>query len=178
MNQLEEVAWKKDETPYLVFSCTKCNGFTYAKTTQKQKRCPRCGRVHTVSKILDSGEIINGISAAVDRVKEKQHELAIKELGAPPEFSSLGDFRLHSSLKTKKREIETCGEEGDYIPQFKKILIDLVELYTKVPYFVFEIFAENYNIPEPELKILLHSFQKKGVIIQDDQDYMYRINLD
>ena len=44
-------------------------GFTYAKTTQKQMKCPRCGRVHLVSKILNSGEIIIGISAAVNHVR-------------------------------------------------------------------------------------------------------------
>ena len=117
MNQLEEVAWKKDETPYLVFSCTKCNGFTYVKNTQKKKKCPRCGRVHVVSNISNRGEIINGISAAVDRVKEKQHELAIKELGSSPEFRSLNDFKITLTAKSSKDEIGQ-EEEDVYIHRF------------------------------------------------------------
>jgi len=149
----------------------------YVKQTQKTKKCLRCRRTHKVSDINNSGEIVKGMTRVVETVKEKQHELAIKELGTAPEFRSFGDFRLHNLSRNKKKEVETFREEIDYLPQFKKMLIKLVELYTKVPYFAFEIFAENYNIPKAELKILFHFFQKKGVILRDS-DYAYRINLD
>ncbi len=175
MNQLEEVAWEKDETPYLVFSCTKCNGFTYAKTTQKHKKCPRCGRVHLVSKILGSGEIINGISAAVDRVKEKQHELAIKELGAPPEFRSFNDFTIPSNIKSSRDE-KGQGEDV-YIHKFKKMLIKLDEMYKELPFYVIEFMADNYGIPSSEVKILTRFFQKEGILIRKANSY-YIVKID
>lgn len=175
---MEDVEWKRDETPYIVFACKKCKQFMYVRQTQKTKKCLRCGRTHTVSNIINSGGVVNGMTNAVEAVKEKQHELAIKKLGTVPGFSSFGDFRLQIPLRPKKKTVEPSGVENDYLPQFKMMLSELSELYTKIPYFVFEIFAENYNIPETELRILIHSFQKKGVIIRNKQDYVYRIKLD
>ena len=72
---IEEIAWKKDETPYIVFSCSKCKQFTYTKTTQKLKKCVRCGRTHIVANIEEQGEIVYGISKAVELVKIKQNEM-------------------------------------------------------------------------------------------------------
>ena len=83
---MEEIAFKKDESPYLVFTCKKCRQYSYVKTTQKTKKCLRCGRTHQVKDILSLGEIIYGMTAAVEVVKQKQTELAI------PEFRSEGDF--------------------------------------------------------------------------------------
>ena len=65
---MEEAAFKKDETPYLIYESSKCRQFMYVKTTQKGKKCLRCGRTHVVSKIIDSGEIVYGMSAAVAEV--------------------------------------------------------------------------------------------------------------
>lgn len=174
---MEEIEWKRDETPYVIFACKKCSQFMYVKTTQKTGKCLRCRQTHTVSNILNIGEIVNGMTNAVEAVKEKQHELAIQELGAPPEFSAYGDFKPQTSSRTKKKKVEQSGVEDEYLPQFKKMLIELVDLYTKIPYFAFEILAENYKIPSSELKILIHSFQKKGVIIRNKEDYMFRIKL-
>ncbi len=171
---MEDGEWKRDETPYIVFACKKCKQYMYVKHTQKTKKCLRCGRTHKVSDISNSGEIVNGMTAAVETVKEKQNELAIQELGSAPGFNAFGDFKPHAPKKPKKRKIEHSGKADDYILQFQKMLIKLEDLYTKVPYFAFEILAENYNIPDSELRILIHSFQKKGIIIRDS-DYMYRI---
>jgi len=175
VNQLEEVAWKKDETPYLVFSCAKCNGFTYVKTSQKRNKCPRCGRLHLVSNILGKGEIINGISAAVNHVKEKQNELAIKELGAPPEFRSFNDFKVGTIVKSSKDEIGQ--EEEVYIYRFKKMLIKLAEMYKEFPFYVIEFMADNYGIPSSEVKILTRLFQKEGILIRKANSY-YIVNID
>jgi len=176
VNQLEEVTWKKDETPYLVFSCTKCNGFTYAKTTQKQKKCPRCGRIHLLSNILNSGKIINGISAAVNHVKEKQNELAIKELGAPPEFRSFNDFTIAPTAKSSRDEIGQ-EEEDIYIHKFKKMLIKLAEMYKELPFYVIEFMADNYDIPTSEVKILTRLFLKEGLLIRKANSH-YIVRLD
>jgi len=173
---LEEVTWKKDETPYLVFSCTKCNGFTYAKTTQKQKKCPRCGRIHLLSNILNSGKIINGISAAVNHVKEKQNELAIKELGAPPEFRSFNDFTIAPTAKSSRDEIGQ-EEEDIYIHKFKKMLIKLAEMYKELPFYVIEFMADNYDIPTSEVKILTRLFLKEGLLIRKANSH-YIVRLD
>ena len=174
---MEDVEWKRDETPYIVFACIKCKQYMYVKQTQKTKKCLRCRRSHKVSDISDSGEIVNGMTRAVETVKERQHELAIQELGTAPNFTAPKDFRLLNPPKNRRKKIETSGDESDYLPQFKNMLLELVDLYTKVPYYVFDIFADNYNIPESELKILIRLFQKKGVIILDE-DNMYRIKLD
>lgn len=174
---MEEAEWKRDETPYIVFACEKCKQFMYVKQTQKTKKCLRCRRSHKVSDISNSGEIVNGMTNAVETVKERQHELAIRELGTTPEFRSLDDFKVHTTERSNRKErIEISNIDNDFIPQFIRMLSKMIDIYTKVPYYAFEIFADNYNIPEAELKILIRLFQRKGIIIKDNQDY--RINLD
>jgi len=81
---MEEGALKKDQNPYLLFACSKCKQYLYVKTTQKTKKCLRCGRQHKVSSIINSGEIVRGITKAVEMVQFRQNELAIIELGTTP----------------------------------------------------------------------------------------------
>ena len=128
-----------------------------------------------VSNLIGSGEIVNGISVAVERVKEKQNELAIKELGAPPEFRSFNDFNVATSIKSSR--IGEDQEEDVYICKFKKMLIKLAEMYKELPFYVIEIMADNYNIPSSEVKILTRFFQKKGILIQKaNSNYVVKFN--
>jgi len=74
MNEFEQ----KSPTEYIVFQCTKCSQYTYAKTSQKGKKCPRCGRNHVVAHL--EGEIVEGPTNAMKLVKQIQndtHRLAI-----------------------------------------------------------------------------------------------------
>ncbi len=176
---MEEIAWKTDETPYVVFQCAKCKQYTYTKTTRKTKKCTRCGRSHTVCKIMNSGEIVNGISTAVELVKKKQDEFAIKELGTSPEFRTVNDFKIAKSHEDKKIESEIIvkvGNEEQYYSKFKHMLIELSTMYPKFPFYILEMMAENYNIPSSEVKLLANNFQKQGLLIRLDEN-LYHVSI-
>lgn len=172
---MEEATWKKDETSYLIFECAKCKQYLYVKTTQKGKKCLRCGRNHRVSNILSSGEIVYGMTAAVEMVKRRQNELGKKELGHTPEFRAFGDFTV--AVK-KSNEITLNDEEfsEETTTQFKKILKEVSLTYKKFPLYIIEIMAEIYGIPASELKNLTKTFQKKGILIRLD-DYSYTVKI-
>ena len=170
---MEEEGWKKDENPYLVIPCRKCNQFMYVKTTQKTKKCLRCGRQHTVSSILGSGEIVKGMTEAVKLVKARQNELAIKEMGTTPEFRAAEDFTVKSRIN-QSSEVNISTDDGDLSATFKKMLHEISDLYDKIPYYVLEIMAENYAIPLSELKLLVKNSQKEGYLIHS-QDNSYTI---
>ena len=163
---MEEVGWKRDETPYIVFGCKKCNQFMYVKETQKRKKCLRCGRSHKVSDIKNSGEIVNGMTNAVKTVKEKQNDLALKELGTLPEFKSLNDFRITKNMKSISKTIDNCIVENDYLYKFKKMLIELSEMYNEFPFYIIEMMAEDYGIPESEVKLMTTMFVKQGILVR------------
>ncbi|MHA2183101.1 MAG: DUF1922 domain-containing protein, partial [Promethearchaeota archaeon] len=161
---MESEGWKKDETPYLIFTCLKCNQFIYVKTTQKTKKCLRCGRQHKVSSIINSGETVNGMTDAVEMVKTRQNELAIKELGKVPEFRAVDDFTVRTQLK-KSIEFETFNDEDeDDSGKFEKMLQEISGSYTEFPYYVFEIMADIYDISNSELTALVTTYQKKGIL--------------
>ena len=176
---MEEEGWKKDETPYLVIPCRKCHQYMYVKTTQKTKKCLRCGRTHKVSSILDSGEIVKGMTEAVELVKARQNELAIQELGTTPEFRAAEDFTVKSKMKLSSKEgfaIKSSDDDDNNLEAlFKKMLLEISDLYDKIPYYILEIMAEDYAIPLSELKMLIRNTQKEGILIQL-QDNSYRIN--
>jgi len=179
---MEETAFKKDETPYLVFTCKKCQQYSYAKTTQKTKKCLRCGRTHQVKDILGLGEIVYGMTAAVDTVKKKQTELAT------PEFRSEGDFVVATKkfptrtlVKKSKRKVlldKDSDKTIDFEEPFSEILLELSKLYGKFPKYMLEIMAKNYGIQALELKLLIKSFKKQGILtVLKNEGFYYQLEV-
>jgi hypothetical protein len=179
---MEETAFIKDETPYLVFTCKKCRQYSYVKTTQKTKKCLRCGRTHQVKNILSLGEIVYGMTAAVDTVKQKQTELAT------PEFRSEGDFVVATNkfptrtpVKISNKEILSDKDSDKNIAfkeQFSEALLELSKSYGKFPKYMLEIMADNYGIPAVELKLLIKSFKKQGIItVLKNEDFYYQLEV-
>ena len=111
---MEENTFDKDKTPYLVFACKKCQQFSYVKTSQATKKCLRCGRSHRVKSILGEGEIVYGMTLAVNTVKRNQNQLTF------PEFRSQGDFIINSNRINNKTNrfsgtSEKCDKEAERI---------------------------------------------------------------
>ena len=183
---MEETAFKKDESPYLVFTCKKCRQYSYVKTTQKTKKCLRCGRTHQVKDILSLGELVYGMTAAVDAVKERQTELAI------PEFRSEGDFVVATNKTTTRTRVKksktkvlldkdndkNCDKDNNFEGRFIEVLLELSTLYGKFPKYMLEIMADNYAIPALELNLLIKSFKKRGILtVLKNENYYYQLEL-
>ncbi len=172
---MEEIGWQKDKTPYIVFSCRKCYNFLYSKATQKTKKCVRCGRSHAVNTI-QGGEIVYGISKAVSTVQERQNELAVKELGSAPELRASGDFKVDGIPKQFSLGIE--DPEEIYIQKFSQMIYELSNLYTEFPYYLIEMMAENFDIPESEIKFLVKDSLLKGRLFKADNGNYTHSNRD
>lgn len=168
---MEEIAVRRDETPYLIFACKKCGEFSYVKTIQKTKKCLRCGRKHQVQDILKKGEVVSGMTEAVNAVKRKQNELAT------PEFRSGNDFVVatHSVVRPKirKNDLKNKNQEIDYKQKFTEMLFELSKLYKRFPKYMLEIMSEDYGIPAIELKTLIRNAKKSGMVIKNDEYYYY-----
>lgn len=168
---MEHEGWKKDENPYIVFACLKCKQYMYVKATQKTKKCLRCGRRYKVPTIINSGEFVKGMAKAVDMVKTRQNELAIKELGNVPEFRAGDDFNVKSRPQ-KVINVDINNDDGDLSTQFTAMLHEISSSYSLFPFYVLEIMAENFGIPLLELKILVKNYQQKGILIHlEDGSY-------
>ena len=174
---MEDDVWRKDENPYLVFSCSKCHQFTYVRTTRKSKKCARCGHSHVISKILERGDIVYGVSTAVELVKNKQNEFALKELGTHPDFRAFNDFTITKPLDKKEKNVDKENIENEYYSRFKEMLFDISKKYKRFPLYIIEIIADNYYIPESEVKLLTRSFQKQG-ILKLVKGHLYQVKLD
>ncbi|MHA2007535.1 MAG: DUF1922 domain-containing protein [Promethearchaeota archaeon] len=172
---MEDIQFKKDETPYLIFACYKCKQFLYAKTTQKTRKCLRCGRMHKIEKIIDSGEIVYGMTRAVNEVKRKQNELAIKEYGHNVEFRSFEDFKVHTQIKSKSEEVVKSNLEAYPLIHFRNMLLEISDIYPKFPFYLIEIMAEDNGIPSSELNILVKDCLKAGFLIKTDP-YYYKVS--
>jgi len=123
---------------------------------------------------LSEGEIVYGMTAAVDTVKKKQNELAI------PKFRSSSDFVVATnSIARPKSRINALinkDQESDYKGKFKEMLMELSKLYGKFPKYLLEIMAENYGIPSQDLPNLITEFNKKGILtLLRDEDFYYKI---
>ena len=170
---MEEIAFKKDETPYIIFACRKCKQFAYVKTTQKTKKCLRCGRTHQVSS-LSKEKIVYGMTVAVDTVKKKQTELIV------PEFRSSSDFVVaRKSIVRPNRKVNALrnsNQEFDYKGIFNEMLMELTKLYGKFPKYLLEIMAENYGIPRSELCVLINEFKKNEIlIVVKEADFYFKV---
>jgi len=120
----------------------------YVKTTQKTKKCLRCGRHHKVATIINSGEIVNGMTNALNMVKQKQAEFGLIKGADTPEFRATGDFKSSRKVKYKSAsKIKELDINEDYSANFKRLLSEVSRSYKKFPYYIIEMMAEEYNIP-------------------------------
>ncbi|HUW21845.1 MAG TPA: DUF1922 domain-containing protein [Candidatus Bathyarchaeia archaeon] len=168
---MEDTAFKKDETAYLIFACKKCQEYSYVKTTQKTKKCLRCGRTHQVRDVINDGEVVYGITEAVNAVKRKQNELAT------PEFRSGSDFVVATNSfarpKSSVNALRNSDQEIDYKQKFTEMLMELSKLYKRFPEYMLKIMAENYGIPTLELEVLIRNAKKSGMLIKNGNDDTY-----
>ena len=168
---MEEIAIKKDETPYVIFACKKCQQYCYVKTVQKTKKCLRCGRMHQVQDILKNGDTVSGMTEAVNAVKRKQNELVI------PEFRSGSDFVVAANNRVRHksniRALRGTDQEIDYTSKFAEMLLELSKLYKRFPNYMLDIMAIDYGIPTTELKTLIRRAKKSGMLIKNGDDDLY-----
>ena len=179
IRSMEELRWKKDETPYYLFTCAKCGRWLHVKTTQINKKCLKCRRNHKVEFIKDKSEIVNGISPATKRIKELQHELAQKEQGSLPDLRTDNDFCIIGKTANHLTTDNISSTDGDtnvnYSKSFYKALIKLNLDFQSFPFYMIELLAEELEIPKLELKILLQEFIKAKILIPLPNQY-YRID--
>lgn len=165
---MEDATWKKDINPYVIFICTKCHQYLYAKTTQKTKKCLRCRKTYKVILILNNGERVYGISNAIKRVKELQNALGASQ------FSTENEFSICSKIKAKK-DLSRAGDE--YESLFIDLLKELSSKYKEFPFYMMELMAQECHIPPMELKILIRKFVKeKKLILISKKTHYYLFN--
>lgn len=154
----------KDEKPYFILRCSKCEQYMYVTPSQKRKKCLRCGRTHTVDK-LEVVEEVKGMTAAVERVKELQNTL-----GDKPILSGAGEFSI-ASFNARLKKTNYITKESELEAQFYDLLRNLTRKYTKFPYYMIELMAEEYRFDKSKLGSLLHQFIKKGIIKCTEENY-------
>jgi len=173
---MEDAEWKRDETPYLVFACHKCHQYSYVKTTQKTKKCLRCGHAHKVENLLNKAEIVNGMTSAVNRVKHLQSEFSHQELKGEPDFTSEGEFKIVSSNERNGSilPLKNDDEDEQLFDSFILMLRDLSKMYSTFPKYIIEIMAEDKNIPQSEISNLIKRALKDGHLKSHNGNYVVK----
>ena len=161
---MEEYGIKKNKTRYYVFACSNCKNYSYVKTTQKTRKCLRCGRSHQIKDIASISEVIEGITAAKNRVIKLQDGLARKELGSNPDLNAENEFCFKIKSLRKNTYSKEAKIDMDFSATFRKVLIQLRAQYKSFPLFLIEMLAEDKGIPSGEVKIMVARFIKEGIL--------------
>ncbi len=171
---MEEMGFTKNRTPFYVFLCSKCKQYSYVKTTQKTKKCLRCGLSHQVKNLAPISEVVKGNTNAKNRVITLQNELARKELGFEPALRADNDFSITPfKLKTDLNSINAKPEnEDNKVIKFKNIIHKLQDQYKRFPSYLIELAALDRNISKEEIKFLLAEFINKK-ILQKTKEGLY-----
>lgn len=164
---MEQKKWEKNQTPYVVFNCTKCKQHSYVKTTQKTKKCLRCGRIHQVKNILDKGEIVYGMTEAVNKVKQLQNSLG------EAQFSTENEFIMSLNNQIIQKAPKPLERMEDYEEKFQHCLTKLSSKYSRFPLHLIEIMAQDYEIPPSELSLLINKSIKKGILQSTEKEKSY-----
>lgn len=157
---MEQPKWEKDTTPYLVFSCTKCKQYGYVKTSQKTKKCLRCGRTHQVKNILPTGQIVKGITSAMNKVKEFQNMLGKASFQVDHDFKIVTEFITSTECTEKSLD-----------KRFNLLLDTLSSQYHHFPMYLIELLSPQYHIPEEELSHLIRKALREEKLTEDDDNY-------
>jgi hypothetical protein len=166
--KMDEKDLLKDNSEYIVFSCNKCRQYSYVKTTQKTKKCLRCGHLYQVKSLLTSGVIVRGISAALYKVKELQNQLG------SPNFRAAQEFVIEPKSRNKD-VIQTTKLEPNKL-KFLSLLHDLSQKYKLFPLYLIELMANDYNIPKELIAKLISQGLKSKVLLKKGEDQYY-VNL-
>ena len=169
---------KKDTSPYLIFKCEKCGQYMYVKPTQKTKKCLRCRRTYQVNKIERKLTIdeVEGMSRAVERVKELQDQLAVKELGSEPDLTTPNRFTIASDLPTQvrqaKKELQATGNKNATLDQkFAHLLWQLSKKHMSFPKYLIGLASMEYGIESSEVDLLIRRFIKEGKLKCSNNNY-------
>lgn len=175
INDMTRSGFKKDQAPYLVFACSNCGQFSYVKTTQKTKKCLRCGRTHQV-RTIKNAETVLGMTAALERVKEKQNQLALNELGKEPDLEGFNTFSIASSIAAPSIPSREHCESEDFEGAFLNILETLTKKHGTFPKYMIELMAKQHSIPNRELEMLISRYPQLGRIKSLEKGYFKRTN--
>jgi hypothetical protein len=176
-NIMESQKWVKNKKPYLIFKCAKCSRFLYIIASQKTKKCFQCGYNHKVKTIRNIEETVLGLTKAIDTVKQKQNELAIKQLGMNPDLRTTNDFCVSNeydieSVVLSNKKLEKNEDKLDYSGSFKNLLDKIAKKYHNFPYYMITLLNETeYKIPVEELKLLIKKFTREKKIIKLKNNY-------
>jgi hypothetical protein len=135
------------------------------------KKCLRCGAIYKVKRIINIGEIVNGLSNAIKKMKQRQHEIAIKQLGNIPEFNSFQEFKIAKPQGKYKEESSYKENIDDLNSKFISILEEIQRHYSSFPLFVIQLKAEEYGIPKEELQILIKRYLLNGWLIKTKEGH-------
>ena len=157
---------KRGQKPYLVAPCIQCRHYFYVNLTkgQKIKKCLRCGKRNSILK--DRGIIVKGMTAALEKVKEMQHDLFLKVEGRRPDYalgSNEGFTVASESFRTMEAGKECKDLEG-LEGRFKSLLETIVQEYSTFPRYVLDLLTREHGIPASELDMLVKRFVRKGVL--------------
>jgi len=167
---MEGATFRKDTKEYLIFPCSKCGRYLYVKATQKTKKCFSCGRTNRVSS-LKSYETVEGMTEAVQRVKERQNALAVGELGFSPTFQTKNEFKLAKIPVKKPIHSDTRDDYQESSTKFLKILEKIRDNYSRFPFQVLEMLAIEEKLPVSELRILVKEAEQKGTLTKEKDNY-------
>ena len=166
---MPEQNWTRDKTPYLVFPCNHCQQYSYAKLTQKTKKCLRCGHLHKVKSIIPIGQVVQGMTQALDLVKKRQGEI-----NENPQFKADTSFTISTNVLDKDssrvKQQRNCNswssgpKEETYHYRFIEILKKLTLMYQSFPKYMIEIMADEYAIPRQEVPRLLRTMINQGIL--------------
>ena len=171
---------KKDISPYLIFKCEKCGQYMYVKPTQKTKKCLRCRRTYQVTKIERKLTIneVEGMSTAVESVKELQHQLAVEELGSEPDLTTPNRFTIASDLPTQVRQankqLQSEGNKNATLDQkFAHLLCELSKKHISFPKYLIGLASMEYGIEPSEVDLLIRRFIKEGKLKCSNNYFRY-----
>jgi hypothetical protein len=148
--------------------------------TQKSKKCLRCGHTHQVSSIIPGGEVVLGITNALELVKKMQEKLK-----GNPHFEVANSFNILINELSIPRNIKKHNKEREgiliekqlYSSQFKEMLHDLGSSYKSFPRYLIEIMADVYSIPKKEVPRLIRIMINQEILGQSEEnDHYFLLN--
>jgi hypothetical protein len=193
MNETEPI---KEE--YIVYICEKCKQYTYAKTNQNAKKCPRCHHSVPINTCIDvltnrmHGTIVRGVTAANTQVRLMQASMhsALNEFtsGAKPiqihkasgVFTSQVSEMNQTSIKPNSANTESSkGEKfgNEYLQFIRKIkewqTSNSIQASTGFPVYMLNMILLDLGYPEQMATYLKYKLNKQFGFRMINKDYCY-----
>jgi len=171
---------------YIVYMCEKCKQYTYAKVSQRAKKCPRCHHSISIDDNVENlknrmhGSIVRGVTAANLQVRVLQNASHAQPSGFASTVKSVAIHKGTSGFVSQGSEVKSNTDDtfgSEYLQFLRKIkewqATNSIQPSTGFPLYILDMILQELTVPDKTATYLKYKLNKHFGFRVINTEYCY-----